>query len=85
MQTINLETNVKIKVEISFDENEIINYGEVFVFNDNLMKFNNLAKFNLNGLFGAEMPPVGKTDDGLPKKIEEAADRLISLAVNILR
>ncbi|MBA7657685.1 hypothetical protein ES703_65625 [subsurface metagenome] len=84
-KTINLETNVKIKVEIYLDQNEIINYGEVFVYNDNLMKFNKLIRFNLDGLFGAESAPEGEMDDGLPKKINEAADRLINIAVNILR
>jgi len=85
VKTINLEANVKIKVEILYDENEVLNYGAVLVYNENLMKFNKLIKFNLDGLFGSESPPEGRGDDGLPKVISEAAERLIVIAISILR
>lgn len=79
-----LASNVKLKVEISVDDNKLVNYGKVYVFSDKLMKFNKLVKFNFNGLFGAEDIPEGVSEDGLPDKIVEAAKRLLDIAIKIL-
>jgi len=78
------KSEIKIKVEIKVDDNELLNFGKVFVYSDNLRKFNKLFGINIDALFGADEPPKGDTDDGLPKKIAVAADRFIEAAIKIL-
>lgn len=80
-----LGSDVKVKVKINVDDNDPdINFGEVFVYNENLMKFNKLFGIKLDALFGGDAVPEGKMDNGLPKKIAEAADKLIEAAINII-
>ena len=73
--------NDRYKITITYDKDEIENWGKVSIYNFELKKYHKVIQCDLKFLFPSENPPNGEDSDGLPKIVSEAAKKLIHIAI----